>query len=123
MANYVSSHTGAEIDFAVGKANILPVATAAAEGDVMVFKNGTWSPLTLVEVMLENGFYTPNLATDSWATISAVSASGNAACGRRPSIICPYLLLMRLTRTAVLQIPMRRLIRLSTLTMLTVTAR
>lgn len=51
----------------------------ASEGDLVVFKNGAWISATLLEVMLENGLYTPNLATDAWSTIDEISASGNAA--------------------------------------------
>lgn len=79
MANYVSSHTGAEIDAAVNKASSLPAVTSAHEGDLMSFSNGAWSPANLTLLMVEKGLYTPNLATDSWAVINDISASGNAA--------------------------------------------
>ena len=79
MANYVSSHTGAEIDAAVDKANALPAVTEAHEGDIMSFSDGEWSPANLTLLMVEKGLYTPNLATDSWAVINDISASGNAA--------------------------------------------
>lgn len=79
MANYVSSHTGAEIDAAVDKASSLPAVTEAHEGDIMSFSDGEWSPANLTLLMAEKGLYTPNLATDSWAVINDISASGNAA--------------------------------------------
>lgn len=79
MANYVSSHTGAEIDAAVDKASSLPAVTEAHEGDIMSFSDGEWSPANLTLLMVEKGLYTPNLATDSWAVINDISASGNAA--------------------------------------------
>lgn len=62
-----------------GSHGSMPPVSADDNGKVFAVIDGQWTKVDLVDLMLEQGLYTPNLATDSWETISKISASGTAA--------------------------------------------
>lgn len=51
----------------------------ANDGDILVCRNGSLVPTDLLSLMLDEHIYTPNLEIDSWAIISRISESGQAA--------------------------------------------